>query len=279
MQLSAGTKLNDLLSTHPYLEDFLVAYNPHFKLLKNKITRATVGRVATIGAASRIAGVDVNALLDALATAIEKETRTRPEVEGGAVVLTREQRIGMLGHIIEGLHNGGDLATARTQFAAAVGDVDAGEIATMEEEMIRGGLPVAEVRHLVRRRERRGPLLFGGQGAPLPAHPGRHRPHGAELPPAQERRHRQPHPRLVPRRHQGRGRVLDHHGRRARSNSRPVGTKSEAEFWITMGGKFIHIRYFAVRDGAGQYRGCLEVTQDITNIRKLDGERRLLDWK
>ena len=134
MEISANTKINDLLNAHPYLEDFLVAYNPHFKLLKNKITRATVGRVATIGAAARIASVDVNALLGALAEAIEKQTLERPEVKGGATDLSREQRIGMLGHIIEGLHQGGDLATARAQFAAAVGDVDAGEIAAMEEE-------------------------------------------------------------------------------------------------------------------------------------------------
>jgi hypothetical protein len=58
-----------------------------------------------------------------------------------------------------------------------------------------------------------------------------------------------------------------------------AGSKDVAEFWITMGGRFIHIRYFAVRDGAGTYRGCLEVTQDITQIRTLAGERRLLDWQ
>jgi DUF438 domain-containing protein len=44
-----------------------------------------------------------------------------------------------------------------------------------------------------------------------------------------------------------------------------------------MGGKFIHIRYFAVRDEAGIYQGTLEVSQDVTRIRALEGERRLLD--
>jgi hypothetical protein len=57
------------------------------------------------------------------------------------------------------------------------------------------------------------------------------------------------------------------------------GRKDEAEFWIEMRGKFIHIRYFALRDGAGRYRGCLEVSQDATGIRALRGERRLLDWE
>ena len=55
------------------------------------------------------------------------------------------------------------------------------------------------------------------------------------------------------------------------------GRRDEAEFWIQMGGKFIHIRYFAVRDEAGVYQGTLEVSQDVTHIRALEGERRLLD--
>ena len=50
-----------------------------------------------------------------------------------------------------------------------------------------------------------------------------------------------------------------------------------AEFWIQMGDRFIHIRYFAMRDEEGDYRGTVEVVQDVTHIRELEGERRLLD--
>jgi DUF438 domain-containing protein len=46
-----------------------------------------------------------------------------------------------------------------------------------------------------------------------------------------------------------------------------------------MRGRVINIRYFAVRDAAGTYRGCLEVSQDITHIQKLTGQKRLLDWE
>jgi len=56
------------------------------------------------------------------------------------------------------------------------------------------------------------------------------------------------------------------------------GSRDIAEFWIEMNGKFIHIRYFALRDGEGKYRGALEVSQDVTGIRALRGEKRLLDW-
>ncbi|MCG8563497.1 MAG: DUF438 domain-containing protein [Desulfobacterales bacterium] len=56
------------------------------------------------------------------------------------------------------------------------------------------------------------------------------------------------------------------------------GRRDNAEFWIELGGRFIHIRYFAVRD-RGKYLGCLEVSQDVTDIRALEGEQRLLDWE
>ncbi|MBE3034612.1 MAG: DUF438 domain-containing protein [Actinobacteria bacterium] len=57
-----------------------------------------------------------------------------------------------------------------------------------------------------------------------------------------------------------------------------AGGQSTAEFWIELGGKFLHIRYFAVRDAAGAYRGVVETVQDVTGIRALEGQRRLLDW-
>jgi hypothetical protein len=57
-----------------------------------------------------------------------------------------------------------------------------------------------------------------------------------------------------------------------------AGEKDTAEFWITLEGRFLHIRYFACRDGAGAYRGIVETVQDVTSIRALEGQRRLLDW-
>ena len=53
------------------------------------------------------------------------------------------------------------------------------------------------------------------------------------------------------------------------------GRHDVAEFWIDFRGRFVHIRYFAVRDRERRYLGTLEVTQDVTRIRKLEGERRL----
>jgi hypothetical protein len=60
-----------------------------------------------------------------------------------------------------------------------------------------------------------------------------------------------------------------------------AGRRDVAEFWIQMGSgedgkRFIYIRYFAVRDDQDAYRGTLEVVQDVTHIRGLEGEKRLL---
>ena len=55
------------------------------------------------------------------------------------------------------------------------------------------------------------------------------------------------------------------------------GRRDVAEFWIDLKGRKIYIRYFAVRDETGKYIGTLEVTQDITDLQKIEGEKRLLD--
>jgi hypothetical protein len=62
-----------------------------------------------------------------------------------------------------------------------------------------------------------------------------------------------------------------------------AGTRDVAEFWIQtqpneqQESQFIHIRFFAVRNPQGKFLGTLEVAQNVTGIRKLQGERRLLD--
>ncbi|MFP5519769.1 MAG: DUF438 domain-containing protein [Bdellovibrionia bacterium] len=58
-----------------------------------------------------------------------------------------------------------------------------------------------------------------------------------------------------------------------------AGRQNTAEFWINYRGRTIHIRYFAVRDNQKIYRGVIEVSQDITEIKNIQGERRLLEWK
>ena len=57
------------------------------------------------------------------------------------------------------------------------------------------------------------------------------------------------------------------------------GSRDVAEFWINLKGRLVYIRYLPVRSRDGEYLGVLEVAQDITDIKRIEGEKRLLDWK
>ncbi len=57
-----------------------------------------------------------------------------------------------------------------------------------------------------------------------------------------------------------------------------AGREQQAAFWINMGGRFIHIEYFALLSKQGEYMGTLEVSQDLTEKRQLEGEQRLLQY-
>jgi DUF438 domain-containing protein len=53
------------------------------------------------------------------------------------------------------------------------------------------------------------------------------------------------------------------------------GIRNSVDFWLNLDGRLVYIRYYALRDEAGSYLGTLEVTQDVTDIRKLEGEKRI----
>jgi len=55
------------------------------------------------------------------------------------------------------------------------------------------------------------------------------------------------------------------------------GIRDVAQFWLNLEAKMVHIRYFALRDNDGKYAGTLEVTQEISEIRALEGEKRIYD--
>lgn len=56
------------------------------------------------------------------------------------------------------------------------------------------------------------------------------------------------------------------------------GEQDETNFWLELHGKFIYIYYIAVRDKNGVFKGVLEMMQDITRIRSLEGKRTLVTW-
>ena len=56
-----------------------------------------------------------------------------------------------------------------------------------------------------------------------------------------------------------------------------AGRRESADFWLNYHDMFVSVRYFPVRSAAGEYLGTLEVTQEIGDLKKLEGEKRILD--
>ena len=472
MKTSPKTKVNDLLARYPFLKDFLVKLNPEFKMLDNPFMRKTVGRLATLGKAAMIGGMDVKKLLDDIAAEIKKKTGEVISIsyaENG--VDEQDVRIETLKNIIKELHKGKDAESQKKKFEELIKDVAPWEIARMEQRLIAEGMPEMEIKslcevHVQVFKEALEQKVVPGLPAGHPVHTLMLENRAAEgiLKEAEEvkdfskekdklleilgrlgqidkhfaRKENQLFPIIEAKGITGpskvmwalhddirgfikdvRKRVVDDKiekvaievlakmvndmiykeehilypmaletlsedewakvrkgeeeigyawikpeaqwktaagsfqqpllvekvgslnldtgqltaeqvnlvmthlpvdisfvnendevayysasperifprspgviGRKVQNCHPPksvgmvekilsefrAGTKSVADFWIQMQGKFILIKYFAVRDAEGKYRGCLEVSQDVTEIRKLEGQKRLLDW-
>jgi len=150
LQLSGSTKVLDLLTQHPFLEDYLLACYPKFSLLKNPLARATVARMATLRMVAGMAQVSLEELLRDLADEIQRRTGHRPQIQSDLSNQSHPHgaRLEALEQIIRDLHEGLPLEEARRRFEQMFRDVDASEIAAMEQELIRKGLPVEEIQRL-----------------------------------------------------------------------------------------------------------------------------------
>ena len=109
MKISGKTKVHDLLVTYPFLEDYLVTVSAKFEMLKNRMARATIGRLATLATAASIGGLELSSLIEGIADEIERRTGTRPELDdsGEPQPASREERVETLKAIIRDLHDGG----------------------------------------------------------------------------------------------------------------------------------------------------------------------------
>lgn len=145
MKLSAKTKIDELLKEHKFLEDFLVKYNPKFSMIKSKVARATVGKVANLKAVASIGGVAIVDLMRDIAAEVERVTGKRPETESDG---DRADRVAGLKQVIEELHDGASVDDVRARFAEVIAGADGAEIAEMEQQLIADGLPVEEVQRL-----------------------------------------------------------------------------------------------------------------------------------
>ncbi len=144
MDVTLDTKINDLLRDYPYLLDYLVSLSPEFKRLKNPVLRKTMGRVATLRKAAAMGGLDPDEFVGKIQAEITRHGPAPAETPPSGP----EGRQEALKQIIRDLHAGEDMEVLKARFREIVREVDAGEIAAMEQQLIAEGLPVDEVKRL-----------------------------------------------------------------------------------------------------------------------------------
>jgi len=148
MELTPSVKINELLDSYPFLLDFLVDYNPKFAHLKNKIMRATMGRMATLSMAADMGGMPIDKLLSDIEFEIKKQAQDEPVATTEALTLSDDEKVGILKELILDLHKGADFKDVKARFDNAIKGVEASQIAAMEEQLIRDGMPAEEIQRL-----------------------------------------------------------------------------------------------------------------------------------
>jgi len=150
MKISSKTTISQLLNAYPFLVDFLVGYNPKFELLKNKVMRATIGKMATLKRVAGIGEIPLDTLIKDIAAEIENRTGEATEIETGgeAESSPSAEKTAKLKAIILDLHKGAPFGDVKKRFDELIADVEPREIAAMEEQLIKEGMPAEEVKRL-----------------------------------------------------------------------------------------------------------------------------------
>ncbi len=150
LELSPNTSINELLKTYPFLVDFLAAYNPKFGLLKNKMMRATLGKMATLNQVAGIGGIPVDKLINDINAEIEQ--RTCADVDFSALgkdkVSIDPGKTAKLKQILLDLHNDAPYEEMKARFDELIADINPTEIVAMEEQLIKEGMPVKNLQRL-----------------------------------------------------------------------------------------------------------------------------------
>ena len=142
--LSETTKVNDILKEYPFLKEVLTELDPKLKRIQNPILSKTVARKATLTDVSQLIKKDLNQVLQFFAKKIEETTSTKipisiGEQESSGWKDEKSRKRELLKALVLELHDGGDKNTLKQRFEEIVGDIEATEIASMEQELIDSG--------------------------------------------------------------------------------------------------------------------------------------------
>ena len=133
LTLMPKTTIGTLLKDYPFLLDFLAGYHPELKKLTNPVLRRTMARTATLEKAAAVSGVSLDRLMNDVASEIARANGERPEIAHAAGASIDPVRQEELKAIVAALHAGGTPEELKPRFAALIGDIEATEIAAMEE--------------------------------------------------------------------------------------------------------------------------------------------------
>ena len=147
--ITANDKISKLLETYDFLLDALIQFDSKLKRFKNPILRRTVGKRATLLDVSSLVNINISDLLGVIKKNIELNTQDSVEVnEKGQSgwISTRDRRKDLLKSIVLELHEGDDkdMNVLQERFKDELGDIDASEIADMEQDLINSGELTAE---------------------------------------------------------------------------------------------------------------------------------------
>jgi len=146
--LRPTTNVGDLIGAYPFLIDELGNFNPHYQALQDPQMRQMMARVATLEMAAMRGGVSVDAMMQFIAGAIQRHTGRIVMIDNPAASGVSPVRLEAFRQIMLKLHGGGDLPTAQREFAELVKQSLPGEIAEMEQHLIKEGIPVSEIKHM-----------------------------------------------------------------------------------------------------------------------------------
>jgi hypothetical protein len=143
MELSPKTKIDELLKAYPFLMDFLTSRSPKFKMLESTVMRKTVGKVAPLSHVASIGGIGIDQLLSEIASEIKAKTGEEVKIirEGAGGAVEDSGRPEILKGIIRDLHAGVDMSVLKQRFHDLIKDIEASEIARMEQQLIAEGMP------------------------------------------------------------------------------------------------------------------------------------------
>jgi hypothetical protein len=147
-RLTSETKISELIEAYPFLIEELGNFNPHYTALRDPAMREMMAKHATLGIAAERGGVKLKDIMNFIANTVQRVAGHALLVDAPLTFEVDRERLEAYRTIMIALHKGGDIKEAERKFAQLVKSASPGEIAEMEQYLIREGMPVSEIKRM-----------------------------------------------------------------------------------------------------------------------------------